>query len=230
MRVIVCIAPLLLPVLFWAGYHYYKDRHLPEPLGNLLLAFVLGIASAYLARLMYGALGLAGLRYDALELARSSLAGMFAYAVLAIGIIEEVAKLVPFLLVVLRFRAFDERIDGIIYASFIALGFATVENVQYLPFLTTAESIARGLAGPLVHIMFASVWGYHVGLAYLQKKALPATVIVAVGVTALLHGVYDFVVLAMPPPALPVAALLILAIWIWRMSLIGRLQRSIENI
>lgn len=36
---ILCL-PVLLPVLFWAGYHYLKDRHLPEPLSHLLLAFI----------------------------------------------------------------------------------------------------------------------------------------------------------------------------------------------
>lgn len=226
MKYIACIAPLILPVVFWAAYHYYKDRHLPEPLGNLLFSFVLGVAAAYLGKLLYGALDLVGLRYDALALAQSSLLGVFAYAVFAIGIIEELAKLIPFVLIVLRFKAFDEPIDGIIYASFIALGFATVENIQYLPYLTTAENIARGLASPLVHIMFASIWGYHIGMAFLAGKSLPVTIVVAIGVTAFLHGVYDFVVLAMPAPALPAAALLILMIWIWRMSLIGRLHAT----
>ena len=31
--------PIILPALFWAAYHYHKDRHLPEPIGNLLLCF-----------------------------------------------------------------------------------------------------------------------------------------------------------------------------------------------
>jgi RsiW-degrading membrane proteinase PrsW (M82 family) len=228
MQYVACAAPLLLPIVFWAAYHYYKDRHLPEPLGNLFLAFLLGVASAYLAKLMYSALDLVGLRYDALQLANSSYPGVFAYAVFAIGIIEELAKLIPFWLVVLRLKAFDEPIDGIIYASFIALGFAVVENIQYLPFLTTTENIARGLAGPLVHIMFASIWGYHIGMAFLRKTSLLSTTVVAIAITALLHGVYDFVVLALPGPALPAAALLILAIWIWRMRLIRDLHAASE--
>ena len=47
--------PIVLPVLFWAGYHYYKDRHLPEPPGQLALAFLLGVASSYLALYRVGA-------------------------------------------------------------------------------------------------------------------------------------------------------------------------------
>ena len=39
------VLPILLPVTFWACYHYYKDRHLPEPVSHLALAFGLGIGS-----------------------------------------------------------------------------------------------------------------------------------------------------------------------------------------
>jgi RsiW-degrading membrane proteinase PrsW (M82 family) len=43
-----------------------------------------------------------------------------------------------------RFRAFDEDLDGIIYASFIAMGYATMENLHNLEYLTKNEAIARG--------------------------------------------------------------------------------------
>jgi hypothetical protein len=29
--------PVVIPVIFWAAYHYHKDRHLPEPPLNLLI-------------------------------------------------------------------------------------------------------------------------------------------------------------------------------------------------
>jgi len=222
----IFVAAITLPVIFWAGYHYYKDRHLPEPIGNLLLCFILGVASFYIGKYMYEGLDLIGLRFDAVLLAETQPLHMFAYAVLVIGVIEELAKLIPFLFVVLRFTAFDEPIDGIIYASFIALGFAAVENIQYLQFLDTAESIARGFAAPLVHIMFASIWAYHIGQAYLRKKALLPIAAAAVAATAVLHGIYDFAVIALPGPALPVSAFLILLIWLWRMSVIRALHRD----
>ncbi len=140
----IMILPVSLPVLFWAAYHYHKDRHLPEPAGNLLLAFVLGIAASYLSKSLYIGLGWFDLRYDALALADGNSLGLLAYAVLAIGPIEEFAQLLPFVLVVLRLKAFDEPMDGIIYASFIALGYAAMENLHYLQFLTPWEAAARG--------------------------------------------------------------------------------------
>ncbi|MFT5140713.1 MAG: RsiW-degrading membrane proteinase PrsW (M82 family) [Lysobacterales bacterium] len=216
--------PILLPVFFWAGYHYYKDRHLPEPIGHLILAFLLGVGTSYLSLFFYQSLDLINLRFDAFLLAETDPFGLFIYAVLAIGPIEELAKMIPFLLVVIRFKEFNEPIDGIIYASFIALGFAAVENVQYLQFLSNSEAFARGFAGPVVHIVFASIWGYYIGRAYLCKKRLYLAVVVAFLFTALLHGIYDFIVIAMPGPALPIAALLIAGLWIWRLFLIRDLH------
>ena len=217
------LLPIAVPIAFWSAYHYYKDRHLPEPAANLVACFLLGIAAAGISRLLYEGLGVAGLRYDASALAGQPWA-LFAYAVLAIGPIEELAKLLPFLLVVLRFRAFDEPLDGIIYASFIALGYAAVENVLYLPYLTAGEAIARGFASPLVHAMFASIWGYYLGRNHLRKGYWFSTTLLSVAVAAALHGIYDFLVLSEPAYALPLSALLMLAIWVWRILLIRGLH------
>ncbi len=216
--------PIVLPVLFWAIYHYHKDRHLPEPISHLLLAFILGIGTSYLSMAMYQGLDLVDLRFDAYLLAESSLVGMFAYAVLVIGVIEELAKMVPFLLVVIHFREFNEPIDGIIYASFISLGFAAVENFQYVQFASPVEAWARGFAGPVVHIVFASIWGYYIGRARLCQRKLGLTIIVALAFTALLHGIYDFIEIALPTAALPLAAILIAGIWLWRLHLIRDLH------
>ena len=214
------IFPILVPFLFWAAYHYYHDRHRPEPVGNLLLAVLLGVGAAYLNRAMYAGLGVVGLRYDAVLLAQDNLPGLFAYAILVIGLTEELSKLVPFLLVVLRFRAFDEPGDGIVYASFLALGFSLVENLHYLQFLTPLESIARGFAGPLVHIVFASVWGYHIGLARHAKDSILRATLTWLAITAVLHGLYDFIVLGFSGTALVIAATLIVAVWVWRLKTI----------
>jgi protease PrsW len=225
MDYLMYIVPIVMPAIFWAAYHYYKDRHMPEPVGNLVLCFGLGILSFYLGKLMYMGLDLVGLRFNAFALAESSRAGLLAYSVLAIGGIEEFAKLLPFLVVAIRFKAFDEPVDGIIYAAFIALGFATVENIVYLQYADGLEMIGRGFASPLVHIMFASIWAFNIGLAFLQRRRMTGIVLKYLGLAALAHGVYDFMVIALPLSALPLSALLILAIWLWRMHLIRDLHR-----
>ncbi len=217
---------MVVPVVFWALYHYHKDRHLPEPPGNLLLCLLLGLGAAILSRAMYLGLEPLGLRVDAVGIAQENGWLLFAYAMLAIGPIEELAKLLPFMLVVLRFRAFDEPLDGIIYASFIALGFAAVENYHYADFLGPLESIARGFAGPVIHILFASIWAHWITQARLQGETLLRPAVTGFLLAAMLHGLYDFLVLRYPSTALPVAAAMIIAIWVWRLDLMHRLHEE----
>ena len=221
--------PVVVPILFWGAYHYHKDRHLPEPAGNLALCFLFGIAAAAVSKGLYLALDPLGLRLDAVALAETDGLALFAYAMLAIGPIEEASKMLPFLLFVVRFRAFDEPLDGIVYASFIALGYAAVENYHYLEFLSRWEAIARGFAGPVIHILFASIWAHWITRARLAGR--PVAVLAALGflLTAGLHGFYDYLVLRHPVSALPIAATMIAAIWIWRLRLLHRLHEDAVN-
>jgi len=226
MQETLAVLPILLPVLFWAAYHYHKDRHLPEPPVNLLLCFGLGLFAALLSKLMYRGLEPLGLRFDALSLADTNPLGLLAFAVLAIGPIEEFAKLLPFLIVVLRLKAFDEPLDGIIYASFIGIGYAAAENYYYLEYLTPLESAARGFASPVVHILFASIWGHWIAQAWLTKNPILLPIVLGFSTAAVLHGLYDFLVLLQPVAALPIAAGLIIVIWIWRLTLMRRLHHE----
>ena len=226
MEQLLLIAPIAVPVLFWAVYHYYKDRHLPEPLGHLAFTFVLGIAAAWISTALYSGLGFAGLRFDAGYLADTNTWALFAYSLLAIGPIEELAKLLPFLIFVLRFKEFDEPMDGIIYASFIGLGYAAVENWQYRDYLTTTEAMARGFASPVIHMLFASIWGHWIGRAYVAGHSIVPATLGSLAVAAGLHGLYDFVVILNANFALPIAALLILTLWVWRLKVLRAMHKA----
>jgi len=145
---------------------------------------------------------------------------------LAVGPIEEISKLLLFVLVVLRLKGSDEPLDGIIYASFIALGYAAVENVLYLEYLTPVEAAARGFAGPVIHMLFASIWGFTIGCAHLRGESLLGGAVRGFLIAAGLHGLYDFVVLQSAFNALPIAAGFIVVIWIWRLRLMQAMQQS----
>ena len=60
-------------------------------------------------------------------------------------------------------KHFDEEVDGIIYAAFVGLGFALNENIYYLTMLEGGQAVARSLISPIIHALFASVWGYTYG-------------------------------------------------------------------
>jgi RsiW-degrading membrane proteinase PrsW (M82 family) len=217
-------AMIIGPALFWGAYHLYKDRHAPEPPALLLLSFALGIGAGYLGRFGYELLGDFGLRRDPYLLADQNLSALLVYAVFVIGAVEELAKFIPFWLIGIRHHHFDEPIDGIIYASFVALGFASYENLVYLRFLDGWVALGRSIASPLVHVMFASIWGYACSRAQIDGQRVWPRALAGVALAALVHGLYDFVVIGLPDWMSIGVPVIILSVWVWRMRLIEGLR------
>jgi RsiW-degrading membrane proteinase PrsW (M82 family) len=220
---------LVVPCFFWGAYHYYKDRHKPEPILMLVLAVVLGYLSAYIGLIMYGLLQAAGLNHDPVSLAEQSLVGLFWYTILVIGPVEEFAKFLPFALILARTRHFDEELDGIIYAAFIALGFALHENRYYLSVLDGGTAVARSLVSPIIHALFASIWGYAYGFSGRYK--LPSSVVILLGLllSMFLHGLYDFYAFAISFYGALCPPFIVLMIWIWRMRTIQYHNQSLKG-
>ena len=216
------LAALIAPTAFWIGYLYYKDRYQPEPMRVVGIAYLLGIVFGWLCLQSYGLLETVGLPSDPMSLAVNHRLDFLLYCVGIVGPVEELFKLLPFALVLMHLRAFDEKIDGIIYASCVALGFATYENVFYLSIPNGSELWGRAFASPLAHTMFASVWGYAIASAKLRGRPILGPGAAGLAVAALLHGLYDF--LTVDPYLRVGAALVILAIWIWRIRTVLRLQ------
>ena len=220
----IILSGIIAPAVFWSGYLYYKDRFQPEPIRNLGITYMLGLITAYGCIKFYALLPLIGIPDDPSALMESRGLQFFFYSLGAIGLIEELFKFLPFVLIILRFKAFDEKIDGIVYASTIALGFASVENIYYLAHLEGLELFGRAFASPLTHTIFSSIWGYTVGKARIQGKSLLKASLIGLSIAALVHGVFDFFTTS---PTLRVASsLIILVIWIWRIRIMEKSSRG----
>lgn len=178
--------------LFWALYWDMKDRGRPEPRGRLVAAFLVGCASALLALGLYAVLPALGVRTQASSAPSSVLFVCFA----VVGPVEEVSKFALARAVVFRWKAFDERVDGVVYGSAVAHGFAAVENLFWLPGLGVRDALVRALVLPLVHTLFAAIWGLGTARALLDSRSRAARFAWQAGslvVAVLLHGAYDAV-------------------------------------
>jgi RsiW-degrading membrane proteinase PrsW (M82 family) len=100
---------------------------------------------------------------------------------------------------------------------------------MFLGTLSPAEAVARGFAGPAVHIVFASLWGYRIGRTRLSGGNVIRAALVWLAVAALLHGAYDFIVLGYSGTGLAFAALLILTLWVWRLRVVWRLNARADR-
>lgn len=219
----IFLSGILAPALFWIGYFYYKDRIKPEPFKYIGISYILGIFSGLLCFQFYKLLPFVGIPDDPSVLMESHRFQFLAYSVGVIGLVEEFFKFLPFVLVVLRFKAFDEKTDGIIYASTIALGFASFENLWYLRYMEGLELLGRAFASPLTHTIFSSIWGYTCGMARILDKSLLKASLVGLFIASLIHGLFDFFTTS--PVLRVVSAVLILVIWIWRIRIQERSDR-----
>lgn len=220
----IILSGIIAPAVFWSGYFYYKDRFQPEPIRNLGITYILGLVTAYGCVKFYGLLPLIGIPEDPSALMESHGLQFFFYSLGVIGLIEEFFKFLPFILIILRLKAFDEKIDGIVYASTIALGFASFENIYYLAHLDGFELIGRAFASPLTHTIFSSIWGYTVGKARIQGKSLLKASLIGLSIAALVHGIFDFFTIS--PPLRLTASLIVLVIWIWRIRVMEKSSRG----
>jgi protease PrsW len=148
------------------------DRWEPEPKGNLAFAFLWGAGFSVLIALLVGAeidnvvnsIGGADSSYE------------FFGAVIQAPIVEEGGKGLGLLLIFLVARKhFDGPVDGVVYAAWVAGGFAFSENILYFGselidsggFNSGVAELffVRGIMSPFAHVMFTSCTGIALGLA-----------------------------------------------------------------
>jgi len=223
MTVFIFIAGIIAPAIFWILYLCYKDRYAPEPFIKIGLSYLLGIVAAFVCYNFYELLAPLGLPADPTILMETKPLLFLAYCLGYVGLIEELFKMLPFLLVVMRFKAFDEELDGIIYASLIALGFASFENFHYLAVMEGWPLMGRAIASPLTHTVFASIWGYALSRSRFHSRSPIKTGITGFLLAAIFHGLFDFLTLT---PGLRLAsAATLLAIWVWQLRVIEKIQK-----
>lgn len=181
----VAFISAVLPVLLILWFIYRKDRVNKEPLGRLLLTFFMGCLCVFPASMMEGVL----------EMFRPShpvAAGVYEGFLVA-GLSEELWKLLLLLWVVWRSPHFDEYFDGIVYAVYLSMGFACVENIGYVMGSADAglTALMRGVLAVPAHFLFAVTMGYHLSLAKFDPEHRRRHLWHALFYPMLLHGTYD---------------------------------------
>lgn len=184
---LLLLALAVLPALVLAVFIYFKDKYEHEPIGMLLLTFVCGAVTVLPAILMEG--GMALLIPDAPFWGAT-------YTAFTAGFCEELVKLGMLMILIWRNKNFDEYFDGIVYAAYVSLGFACVENIAYVlggdgfgESMTTA--IMRALVSVPGHFLFAVVMGYHFALAKFDRPHRGGHLFLAFLLPMLMHTVFD---------------------------------------
>ena len=192
---VMALVPLAL-VLFALGW---IDQWEPEPRAALLFAFLWGAAASVAIALVFDyivqiARALAGVG--------ESFATAFLGAVVQAPIVEEFGKGLGILILFWAVRShFEGPVDGLVYGSMIAVGFAFTENIQYFGLALTTDGPAgvseifflRGILSPFAHVMFTAFMGILLGMASRRTGAFGAIGYFVLGLipAILLHAFWN---------------------------------------
>lgn len=127
----------------------------------------------------------------------SSLLQIVTNAFLVAAIPEEMVKLLGLWFLLRKNPFFDEHIDGIVYAVFIGIGFAAIENILYLSrdnnWIFTA--IVRSLLAVPGHYVFAVLMGFYYSLYHFVNHSKKNALYIIM-VPVIVHGIYDTIAMS----------------------------------
>lgn len=187
MTILILLA--VAPVFVIAFYIYFRDKYEKEPITLLLKALLMGalitIPIVFTERIfsLIGAL-----------LPQIGKAAWDAFFVAALC--EEGFKMAALLLLIWKNPAFNEKFDGIVYATFISLGFAGIENLMYVMNFGISTGLVRAFTAVPAHAIFGICMGYFIGMAKFYYKKRKRYIYRAFLLPFVLHGIYDFILMS----------------------------------
>ncbi len=194
----LCIIPSL--ILLW--YVYIKDKIEKEPLYLLILLFLGGvigcISSITISALFKKWMPFLNLSYSSMNIFQIIFKVLF-----TIAIVEEGIKWLVNYVTIWHNKNFNHIYDPIVYATFVALGFATLENIIYgITFRSHGfvPIIMRGIISVPSHAVFGIFMGYYLGIS---KNALESSKqkqsrkyrLLSVIIPIILHFIYDLLLI-----------------------------------
>jgi len=172
------LVPLLIvvPVLLWL------DRVEPEPRNSRLHALLWGATVAGLVAATVNTIVALG-------------SGEAVAAVVSAPLVEEAAKGLGIYWAVRRHEV-DSVMDGIVYAGWVAVGFAVLENFTYFTDAAAADAllqvfVLRALVTPFAHPLFTAWTGLAIGLAVARRQSIAVNALWGFGLAAVTHAAWN---------------------------------------
>ncbi len=220
------ISLAIIPVVVLVIFLLAVDRHEREPIRLLGKVFLFGMISSI--PILVVEMILVNFNIFA------GILGIIFQAFIVAGLTEEFMKRMVVMKTAYRHPAFNEKMDGIIYCAFAALGFAVVENVMYLfSYFQDSPSVAlyRAIFSVPGHMLFAVTMGYYLALSKyaespgLSKKFYSRSLIYPV----LLHGTFN-TILSLNIPIFLVFIPFIIFLWIYNMKKLNKFYKESKQL
>ena len=213
MLVFSILASALAPGLALLTYFYLKDRYDQEPLGVVAKVFLLGFLVVTPVMILQRGMNLWLGSHPVVD------------SLIVSAGVEELWKWFVLYHLIYNHTEFDEPYDGILYATAISLGFATVENIMYAWYSQGAfgPMLIRALLPVSGHAMFGVIMGYYLGKAKFNPGNLQRLyILLSLLIPWLWHGLYDLIVSTMTADWLWFIIPLMALLWFGGMGKITR--------
>ncbi len=189
---IVLVAAAVLPAVFLLYQVYKMDTIEKEPWSILRKLLLWGAVSCFPAALVEGLL--TAVAQNTLE--EGTLFYYLVYGFVIAALVEECFKFLFLYKITFKSPDFNFRFDGVVYAVFMSMGFAILENVLYVIQGGFSVAVSRALLSLPLH----AACGVYMGIAYGQQKvqsiyrpaSFGAVAKACLPVPILIHGFYDF--------------------------------------
>jgi protease PrsW len=168
-------------------YIYSRDRYEREPLRYLLISFLLGMLStipALVIQLLAGDTREKFAEHFILSYA------VFAYIIVALS--EESCKFLMLRLYAYPKKIFNDPFDGIVYGVMVSMGFATLENIEYVFQYGFHTGVIRFFLSVPAHASFGVLMGYYTGLAKFNPMNSVWLMVKGLLIAVFFHGTFDF--------------------------------------
>jgi len=172
----------LVPLAIVLATLWWLDRVEPEPRSSLVHSFLWGATVViFVSSLANGLV--------------EAVAGARAAALISAPLVEEAMKGLGIYWAVRR-KELDGVVDGVIYAGWVAAGFAVVENVQYFATADAGDQLLavfliRGLLTPFAHPLFTFWTGVAAGLAVERGRSVPLLMLGGYGLAVVTHAAWN---------------------------------------
>ena len=187
MNTLILIPLAIAPSIALLYYIYNRDRYEKEPRRMLIKAFLLGIAIVIPA-------GVIELVLSMIFPSEKGIISAIIRGFIIAGLTEELLKYFVLYKGFFRSPEFNERFDGIVYAVFVSLGFATVENILFVYTGGVNVALIRAFTAVPAHALFGIAMGYYVGRArFATSEQTRKLLMKAMLIPVILHGYYNFI-------------------------------------
>ena len=184
----------ILPVLIIFYYVYKRDKF-PEPPRIVLITFLLGVGTTFpLGIFIIAVEGFA----ETLNLGIES--SNFFMSFIRAAFLEEMMKFFVIVFYCLHLHHFDEPMDAIVYGVAASLGFAVIENWEYVLGASKdgaeyAKDVAliRSFSAIPLHALAGVFMGFFLMDAVFQKHNRKFFLFLALFFPVCLHGLYDLI-------------------------------------